>query len=91
MKNSNPRAIQKKLNNGYKTVVSFGKRIQIQLSKKQIEKLEFDLACYRKQLPVYLWTSVQFVTKVVNNLPIQVKQAVQGTYCRALHGELKLN
>ena len=93
MKNSSINCIQKQLNNGFQTVVSFGKRIKKELTKQQIARLQNQLRVARLLEPKQLWTSTIVVPQMnESNIVIgYIKQKVQGTYNYMLHGELNQN
>lgn len=91
MKSSSIKAIQKQLNNGYQTVVSFGKRIQKPLSSKRIENLQNQLRLARLLEPKQLWVSNRLEQMIHPTLGIVIGSKivkVQGTYEYAIHGEL---
>lgn len=91
MKNSSIKAIQKLLNNGYKTVVSFGKRIQVPLSKTRIKQLQNQLRIARITEPKILWTSKVYepiASQFTGETIAYVPKPVQGTYSFAKHGKL---
>ena len=91
MKNSNIKCIQKQLNDGYQTIISFGKRIQKPLSKNRIKLLTKQLEISRLLQPKQLWTSnvLETIVHPTTGLVIGYKTIkVQGTYEFAIHGEL---
>lgn len=91
MKNSSIKAIQKQLNNGYQTIISFGKRIQKPLTQQRIALLQKQLEIARSMEPKQLWTS-KILKPIINELTGEtvayVPKIVQGTYNYSLHGEL---
>lgn len=92
MKNSSVKSIQKLLNNGYKTVVSFGKRIQVPLSSKRIEQLQKQLEYARATEPKILWTSKIYepiINQLTGEVMAYVPKIVQSTYSFTKHGKLK--
>jgi len=99
MKNSSIKAIQKQLSNGFKTIVSFGKHIQVTLTSSQIEKLQNQLRIARLLEPKQLWESVKLVDILapqVSDMIVPfnekwVKVKVQGTYNYMLNGELNVD
>lgn len=90
MRKSTITAIQKQLNDGFQTVVSFGKKVKKELTEQQITRLENQLRVARLLEPKQLWTSMVVVPQydgsgIVINF---IKQKVQGTYVYSQHGEL---
>ena len=90
MKNSSINCIQKQLNNGFQTVVSFGKKIKKPLTKQQITRLENQLRIARLLEPRQLWTSTIIVPQLNESNMVTgfIKQKAQGTYVYVKHGEL---
>lgn len=88
MKNSSINCVQKQLSNGYQTIVKFGKRIQVELTTNQIERLQNQLRIARLLELKQLWTSSILVNIGTVELPNWVKRIVDGTYKYSLHGEL---
>ena len=91
MKNSSINCIQKQLNNGFQTIVSFGKKIQKPLSSRRIEQLQNQLRIARIMEPKMLWTSKihePIINQLTGEIMAYVPKIVQGTYSFAKHGEL---
>jgi hypothetical protein len=94
MKNSNINCIQKQLNNGHQTVVSFGKRIKKPLTQQRIKLLTKQLEIRRMLEPKQLWVSIALepIIHPPTGLVMGHKTVkVNGTYQFSKHGELGVN